>query len=167
MFEFLGRGVLVDTGQRCLMVRRSSGWEKHNMPLLTLAMLDYLSRVDRLHPLGRQVVGVDDLSDGHYFTGRNRLRKKALLARYGDDPYGLTAAAKRLGGQIEPMGEVAYRLNPFPRIPVYYVLWLGDAEFPPRLSILFDRSIDQMLSAPAIWCLVQLCNYYLIKGTGV
>ncbi len=161
---FLNREIFVDVGNRCLMTRGEGGLEKLSLPLLELVVLDYLTRVDRLFALGREMVGVDDLADAHYFTGRNRLQTHFLLARYGDDPNGFIAVGKRLGGQIEPMAQVAVRLNPFPRIPLYYLLWLGNAEFAPRLSILFDRSIEKALSPPAIWCLVTLCSYFLIRG---
>jgi hypothetical protein len=64
------------------------------------------------------------------------------------------------------MGDAAFRLNPFPRIPIYYLLWLGNREFPPRISILLDRSIERVLSSPSIWSLVTLCSYYLLKAPG-
>jgi len=163
-FAFLNRDILVDVGNRRLLTRRTDRYEKLSMPLLELVVLDYLARVDRLFPMGKEMVGVDDLTDAHYFTGYNRLRKSGLIKRYGDDPKGFTEAGQRLGGAAESLGDAAVRLNPFPRIPVYYLLWLGSDEFHPRLSILFDRSIEQALSSPAIWCLVRLCNYYLIRG---
>ena len=162
--DFLNREMFVDVDHRCLKVRSQQRLTRLSMPLLELVVLDYLTRADRLFPLGHEMIGVDDMTDAHYFTGRNRLRTRSLLTRYADDPNGFSSTGKRLGGQIEPMGEVAIRLNPFPRIPVYYLLWLGNSEFAPRLSILFDRSIEKALSSPAIWCLVRLCNYFLIQG---
>ena len=164
-FRFLNRDILVETDRRCLMEKREAVWETLELPLLELAVLDYLGRVGILYPLGREMVGAEDLTEATYFSGRNRLRRAALLARYGDDTCGFTTAGRHIGGQIEQMGDAAIRLNPFPRIPVYYVLWQGNGEFPPRLSILFDRSIESVLSAPAIWCLVALCSFYLLKGT--
>jgi hypothetical protein len=163
-FHFLNRDILVDTQQRCLLEKRDQTWEKVSIVLLELTVLEYLARVEQLFPLGREMVGTDDLTDAHYFEGRGRLNKNALLSRYGDDPNGFAAAGRHLGGQPEAMGDVAFRLNPFPRIPIYYLLWLGSSEFPPRVSILFDRSIQRALSSAAIWSLVTLCNYFLIRG---
>ncbi len=37
---------------------------------------------------------------------------------------------------------------------VLYLLWEGDDEFAPRLSVLFDRSIENILAADAIWGIV-------------
>ena len=161
---FLNRDILVDIGHRCLMEKNETGWTKVSISLLEVTVLDYLTRVDRLYPLGHEMIGIEDLADAHYFEEGDRLNKGALLARYGDDPNGFSAAGRHLNGQAENMGDVAFRLTPFPRIPIYYLLWLGSSEFPPRVSILFDRSIQDALSAPAIWSLVTLCNYFLLRG---
>jgi hypothetical protein len=163
-FTFLNRDVRVNTRERCLQEKVDEAWVTLASPLLELVVLDYLKRVTCLQPLGREMVATDDLADAGYFTGANRLKKAALLSRYGGDPEGFKAAGRFLGGNVETMADAAIRLDPFPRIPVYYLLWLGNHEFPPRLSILFDRSIETLISSPAIWSLVTLCTYYLIRG---
>ncbi len=63
------------------MEKRDQGWVKLVMPLLELTVLEYLSRVDHLYLLGREMVSADDLKDAHYFSGRSRLKKASLLAR--------------------------------------------------------------------------------------
>jgi hypothetical protein len=163
-FRFLEREILVETHERCLMEKRDGEWEKLGRPMLELTVLDYFSRIDRLYPMGREMVGSEDLSNAHYFTGRNRLQTVSLRERFGTDPDGFAAAGKRLGGKKEQMADVAFRLTPFPRVPVYYLLWLASEEFAPRISIFFDRSIDKLLSPPAIWCLVSLCTYHLLSN---
>jgi len=165
-FRFLNRDILVDTHQRCLMEKRDQDWQKLALPLLELTVLEYFSSVDHLSPLGREMVSTDDLKDVNYFSGRSRLRKASLLSRYSDDPNGFAGAGRWLDGRPEEMGDVAFRLNPFPRIPLYYLLWLGSGEFSPRISILFDRSIENILSSPAIWSLVTLCTHYLLRAPG-
>jgi hypothetical protein len=163
-FPFLNREIMVDTDTRCLREKQDQKWETLDWPMLELTVLNYFSRIDCLHPLGREMVGPDDFTDAHYFSGRSRLPTTPLLARYGGDAKGFKAAGKRLGGRPEEMADKAFRLLPFPRIPVYYLLWLPSEEFAPRLSILFDRSIEKVLSPPAIWCLVGLCNYCLLRS---
>ncbi|BBO78847.1 hypothetical protein DSCW_62640 [Desulfosarcina widdelii] len=161
-FHFLEREILVDTHARCLMEKENGEWEKIQRPMLELTVLDYFSRIDCLYPMGRKIVGSEDLSDAHYFTGRNRLPTASLRARFGADPDGFAAAGARLGGIPQQMADEAFRLTPFPRVPLYYLLWLASEEFAPSISILFDQSIDKVLSPPAIWCLVSLCNYHLL-----
>jgi hypothetical protein len=62
------------------------------------------------------------------------------------------------------MADSAYRLLPFPRVPLYYLFWQGDEEFAPRISVLFDRSIQEYFAASAIWGLVNRVSTALIKG---
>lgn len=164
-FRFLNRDIRIDTDARRLLEKHETGWTALAMPMLELVILDYLSRIESLSPLGREMIAVEDMADAHYFSGRSRLATEPLLARYGQDPEGFAAAGRHLGGVPQAMGDTAFRLNPFPRIPVFYLLWRGSTEFPPRISILFDRSIENVLAPPAIWCLVTLCGYYLIRGT--
>jgi hypothetical protein len=52
---------------------------------------------------------------------------------------------------------------PFPKIPLYYVLWAGDEEFEASLSILFDKSIERHLSADAIWGVVAWVSDALVN----
>ena len=163
-FPFLGRDVRIDTRARCLWEENNGEWTQLASPLLELVVLDYLTRVTCLHPLGRAMVSTEDLADAHYFSGPNRLKKEALLSRYGEDLEGFKAAGQQLGGSVEAMGDAAVRLTPFPRIPVYYLIWQGSREFAPRASILFDRSIEKLIASPAIWSLVTLCTYYLLRG---
>lgn len=47
---------------------------------------------------------------------------------------------------------------------MYYILWRGDGEFKPRLSVLFDKSIEKHLAADAIWGTVNLVSNALVKG---
>ena len=61
------------------------------------------------------------------------------------------------------MADAAYMLLPFPRVPLYYLLWKGDAEFEPRMTVLFDRSIEKVFAADAIWALVNRVSTALLE----
>jgi hypothetical protein len=114
----------------------------------------YLINVKDVYPLGRDIVGPKDLKEGHFFQGPHELKIAPLLDRYGKDAGGFRDAAERLSGEAVDMADAAFRLKPFPRIHLYYLLWEADGEFPPRMSVLFDRSIENLLPADAIWGLV-------------
>jgi len=154
-FQFLGRPVRIDMANHRLLRPVPGGWEPYEDPLLTLVTLTYLGRVQRLVPMGREIVGVRDLREGHFFVGPHAFRLAPLLARFGEDPPALRLAAEALHGEIVDMADAAVRLLPFPRIPLYYLLWGRDSEFPPRIEVLFDRSIEAYLPADAIWALVN------------
>ncbi|RTZ98343.1 MAG: hypothetical protein DSY90_04320 [Deltaproteobacteria bacterium] len=154
-FKFLNEIREVDFSNRCLLERSGHGWTVSDDPLLTLATVVYLNNVRMIYPVGRDIVGVKDLKEGHFFTGPHALRIDRLLTRFGHDPEGFKRAAEALSGHHLGMADVAYRLMPFPRVPVYYLLWQGDEEFAPRLNVLFDRSIENVFPADAIWGLVN------------
>jgi hypothetical protein len=166
VFPFLNENILVDLNERCLKRDQGRGWEKTLDALLELLTLVYLNNVKVLQPLGREIVGVKDLKEAHFFQGPHALQIDPLLKRYSRDISGFKAAAEYLGGRSMEMADVAYRLLPFPRIPVYYLFWKGDDEFEARISVLFDRSIEELFSADAIWGLVRRVTTALLQGTG-
>jgi len=164
IFHFLREDVLVDIEAACLRRQEGDEWKKFDDPLLELITLLYLNHVRSLHPLGKDIVGPNELREAHYFKGRHQLRVAPLLERYGHDPDGFESAARYFEGNPLDMADRAFRFLPFPRVPVYYLLWKGDEEFDPRLSVLFDRSIENCFAASAIWCLVNLVSFALLKG---
>ena len=154
-FAFLDTPVRIDFEARCLYHQSPDGWVVRDDPLLELAALIYFSQVKRLHPLSRDIVGLADLRESHFFVGPHALHLEALLERFGSDPEEFRRTAIKLGGQMEDMADAAACLWPFPRIPLYFLLWQRDDEFPARIRVLFDRSIDACLPADAIWALVN------------
>ena len=108
-------------------------------------------------------MGAKDLREGHFFKGPHELKVAPLLDRYGNDAEGFKKAAEYLEGEPLDMADVAYKFLPFTRIPLYYLLWEGDEEFEPRISVLFDRSIEHSLPADAIWGLITLVSDALLR----
>ncbi|MGD9044531.1 MAG: DUF3786 domain-containing protein [Desulfobacterales bacterium] len=166
VFHFLNEDVLVDFNERCLKRMKDQVWERTEDPLLELVTVVYLNNVNMLYPLGKEIVGVKDLKEAHFFQGPHALQTEPLLKRYGRDLQGFEAAAKYLNGHPVDMADAAYRLLPFPRVPVYYLFWQGDTEFDPRISVLFDRSIEEAFSADAIWGLVSRVSTALLQAAG-
>ena len=60
------------------------------------------------------------------------------------------------------MADTAFKFLPFPKAPLYYLLWEGDEEFRPNMNILFDKSIERHLPADAIWGVVRLVSDELL-----
>ena len=98
------------------------------------------------------------------FSKGHALKVGSLIKRYGHDIYGFREAAEYLEGEFLDMADAAYKLLPFPRIPLYYLLWEGDEEFKPRINVLFDRSIENIFAADAIWGLVTRVSSALLMG---
>jgi len=114
-------------------------------------------------PLSRKLASVKELKDFHFFRGPHELKVAPVVRRFGRDPDAFRAAAESLGGDVRDLAHVAYKLPAFPKVPLYYLLWEGDEEFEPRLSILFDRTVEEHLPADAIWGLVNLVSDALLN----
>ncbi len=159
----LGREILVDMDESCLKNRKAGSWEKVGDPLLELLILVYLLKAGP-ESLKNELISVQELKDSHFFQGPHELRLGPLLTRYGLNPGGFKKAAESLGGEAQDLADTSYRIPALPKVPIYYLLWEGDEEFEPRLSVLFDRSVEKHLSADAIWGLVNLVSEALVKA---
>lgn len=163
VFNFLNRDVMVDPISCCLRRLDGARWEKVDDPLLELVSVLYLVNVNDVYPLGRDIVGPQDLKEGHFFQGPHELKIAPLVERYGGDLHGFRQATEKLGGEPVDMADAAIRLKPFPRVHLYYLLWEADDEFPARMSVLFERSIENVMAADAIWGLVNRVSTELLK----
>jgi hypothetical protein len=166
-FRFLNEDIQLDIpNQRLLHIHGGNGIPIEDT-LLELVTLTYLNRVDAVLPLDRDIVGLQDLKESHFFTGPHELQTDPVLSRYGKDPEAFQQAVASLDGRMTDMADAAGRLLPFPRIPLYFLLWFADEEFPPRLRVLFDRSIESFLPADAIWALVNRVARALVDRTAI
>ncbi|MBI9082591.1 MAG: DUF3786 domain-containing protein [Desulfobacterales bacterium] len=125
VFSSLNLTIRIERGKRRICQRRPDGWIPLEDKQLELLSLLYFNRVRQMHPMGRNMVGPSDLREAHYFKGRHTLPLDPLLERYGNDPAGFREAAEFLGGTPMDMADVAYRLLPFPRVPLYFLFWHG------------------------------------------
>ncbi len=163
LLSFLSDTFWVDIEERRLKAPGLSGWDQVDDPLLELILLVYLLNA-KDEPLAQEMITVQQLKDAHFFQGPHDLHTKPLIDRFGRDLKGFRNAAAALGGVAIDAGDAGFRIQALPRVPLYYILWEGDDEFEPRLSVLFDRSIEKQLNADGIWGLVQLVSGALIKA---
>jgi hypothetical protein len=163
-FRFLHQEICVDIPHQRLLRAKNGQNGPLEDPLLELVILVYLNKVNAIFPLDRDIVGLQDLKESHFFVGPHELRTAKVIDRYGRDPEGFRRAVAALDGRLVDMADAAGRLLPFPRIPMYFLMWFADEEFPADLKVLFDRSIEQVLPADAIWALINRVAQALVDG---
>jgi hypothetical protein len=163
ILSLLGQELRVGKDETCLKSRKAGSWEKVEDPLLELIILVYLLKAGP-DSLQNELISVQELKTAHFFQGPHELRLGPLLTRYGQDSGGFKKAAESLGGEALDLADVSYSIPALPKCPLYYLLWEGDEEFEPRISVLFDRSVENHLSADAIWGLVNLVSEALVKA---
>jgi hypothetical protein len=163
LVPILGKEILVGRKNHSLRRKTKGEWEPVNYPLLELLILVYLNNAGP-QVFSSDLVSAQELKTRHFFQGPHELNLAGVIQRFGRDLKGFRKAAELLGGKSQSLADAAYRIPAFPKVPLYYLLWAGDEEFEPRISVLFDRSIESHLSADAIWGLVALVSDALLKA---
>ena len=126
---------------------------------LQVILLTYLLNAREI-PLADRLVAGSSLKGGKcFFQGPHSFPLDPLVEQYGHDTKALLDRGLSLGAVQESYGDVSLRFLALPRVPVVMVLWKADEEFPPRLSVVFDASVEQHLPLDAIYGLVrEICR---------
>ncbi|MFQ5842732.1 MAG: DUF3786 domain-containing protein [Thermodesulfobacteriota bacterium] len=132
----------------------------------TLMVLFYLLKTKNI-PLDRKWISEKDLLGGEaFFRGPHALSVDLIEKKYGDNPEGFIEAGKALGGTPVRFGDKSIAIDVFPRIPIIYILWMGDEEFPAKAGVLFDASIGSHFTLDMIWIMVHEVNKRLVGARG-
>jgi len=121
-------------------------------------MLVYLLRTEGAEPSGEMIAPRDVLPGRDFFGGLHRLKTRKMSERFEDDAGGFAKTGHALGGEPTENGDASFRLYPFPRLPVEYILWLADDEFPAQVKILLDRDTMKLYPLDACEKAVNLLN---------
>jgi hypothetical protein len=123
-------------------------------PFFSLMTLVYLTEAKETKPTHTWVSEKDLVGGSTFFRGLHGLQVAALEELYGKDPAAFLTAGRKLGGSEILYGDKGLALAVFPKVPLAYVLWKGDEEFPPKVGVLFDSTIQSHLPLDIIWCMV-------------
>lgn len=129
-----------------------------------LVLVLYLLKAQDLPLSGKQQTERELPGGGTFFQGPHELPREPILKRFGRDAGAFLEAGMRLGGQRHPYGDAAFRLQALPRIPIDYILWAEDDEFPARLTVTFDSTAAEHLPLDALWALVHVVTARLIES---
>lgn len=129
--------------------------------ILILHYLTYAKGV----PLQSKPISYKELPDGAiYIEPFTRRAIKPMLDNFGDNPEEFIETAQLLGGVSDKYGDFSFTINVFPNVPITYVIWAGDDEFPATGNILFDASASYYLptedyalvSSMVIWAIKMI-----------
>jgi hypothetical protein len=129
-----------------------------------ILILDYLNTAKGT-PLSGNLITFQELQAvSSYYPTFFKRAIKPLIDYFGDKPEQLIDAARELGGLRASYGDVSVTIFAFGRVPISFVIWKGDAEFPANAGILFDSTIQDYLSAEGIIVLCQLITWRLVNS---
>lgn len=158
--DFLGKQMVVDWPDIRV---RFEGSDQEPPIQEQILLLHYLTGARGVTPTG-EWIAYQEVPDGKFYLDAFlRRAKNPMVQVFGDHPERLLELAT-LRYRAIPMkeGDVSVRVQALPFVPVALILWRGDEEFPAEGSILFDRSISEIISAEDIAWLAGMVVYPLI-----
>jgi len=130
--------------------------------VMRVLLLHYLIRADG-SPLTGRWVGYKDIPGGLLYAGVFARRvTDRLVKRFGSAAKEFQEAGSTLGGEPDGVGDASFTLRVLPSVPLQYVLWEEDEEFPASLQLLFDASVAHYLSLEDMVVLGQMATGRLL-----
>jgi hypothetical protein len=129
---------------------------------LNPSVLSYLVNAKKIALSGKLIKPENIRGGEFFFQGSHMLPLNKVAEKYGDDKGGFISKGKELGGRLMEYGDAAIELNPLPRIPVTFILWLSDEEFAARMDILFDSSCEIQIPLDIIWSIAMMSILVLL-----
>lgn len=128
-----------------------------------IILLHYLNKASGAG-LGGEPIPYEDIpSLRHYFPVYEKRVLKPLQAAFGNDRYAFLDSGISLGGVQREYGDSSFTVHALPRIPVTFILWEGDEEFPPLVRTLFDPTISEYLPLEDIVVISKLAATRILK----
>jgi hypothetical protein len=135
-----------------------------NVTLVTrIILLHYINNASGVPLSGEKVAYGDIPSCMHYEPVFAKRVLKPLQNAFGFDKYAFLEAGLALGGKEEEYGDASFTLFAFPKVPITFILWQGDEEFPPSVKALFDPSITGYLPLEDIVVIAKLAASRILK----
>ena len=119
-----------------------------------LALYDALSRPGTARLSGRWST-VNQLGNMRHPGVEEGSLYAPYLPLFDREKEALARACRRLGGVPFPVGEVAFRLEALPFLPVVFQFWAGDEEFPPQIRLLWDFNTLDFVRYETVWYIAR------------
>jgi hypothetical protein len=148
-FLYLGHTCRVSHPQGEIAV---SGWPKLS-PEEEIIILQYLAGATGVPPRGQWLSFLQLTGGPHHFAPFQKEAISPLARHFGNDPEKFREAARSLGGSPVALGQAGMIIYAFPRLPLGFVLWAADEEFPASANILFDASAEMHLATASLYML--------------
>lgn len=148
-----------------MVIHRANGRKTPLSIELRLMILQYLVQAKEL-PLVGEWVTEKELKNGEmFYRGVHSLGmfKEPLEEKFGRRPDDFLTVGLSIGGVKVNYGDVGLNFQALPRIPVLFILWAADDEFPAKMNILFDPTVEHHLALDTIWGLVRVITFKLLK----
>ena len=131
-------------------------WEK-------ILILHYLANANTDALTGSLITYRQIKSGSVYFPTFEKRSIIPFTKFFAENSDSLLEVSNHIDAEKYDSGDMAIKIMAFPYVPLYFVLWNGDDEFPASGNILFDETIEKKLSAEDIAVLSQQIVFKLIN----
>lgn len=129
-----------------------------------IIILHYINTASGIPFAGEKVAYGDIPQCMHYDPVFERRVLKPIVRAFGYDKYSFKEAGRLMGAREEEFGDASFTLFAFPKVPITFILWEGDEEFPPQAKALFDLSITGYLPLEDIVVIAKLAAGRILKS---
>ncbi|MCK4244680.1 MAG: DUF3786 domain-containing protein [Candidatus Omnitrophica bacterium] len=138
--------------------------EKEISPREKIIILHYLNR-SKGTQLSDKLIDFRKIPGGnlYYSVFENRVHKPFLKV-FGKTPSLLLEASLTLKGTKADFGDSSVRILAFPKVPITFIIYREDEEFPPAGKVLFDSSVYDYLTTEDIVFVCEDAVGKLIKN---
>ena len=132
---------------------------------LCFAVVHYLLNARDI-PRSGDLVAASELKGGKLFfaAGAHSPDFAPLVDMFSASQQAVERAAELLGGVTVAHGDAAVEIRALPRLPITYIFWQGDDEFPASISMLFDRTAEQQLPLDVVLAIGQETMRRLVEA---
>ena len=160
----LGHVHLVDPGHRTVTLEQPGGPDRKPGFQEHLVSVVYLLSATQREPTGK-LVKPESLPAGEFFFRHlHAMPTGKIEDAFGQDPGCLIEAGRALGANPVAYGDAAVELPALPRVPLTFIVWGADEEFPPKASVLVDQTAADQLPLDALWTFADLAARRLIEA---
>jgi hypothetical protein len=128
-----------------------------------ILLLHYINHASGIPLSGEKVAYGDIPACMHYESVFTKRVLKPIQSAFGYDRYTFLEAGLALNGKEETYGDASFTLFAFPKVPITFIIWEGDEEFPPSAKALFDPSITGYLPLEDIVVIAKLAAARILK----
>ena len=120
--------------------------KQDSVPLTVKVLLLHYLLAATGQPLAGQWISFKEIPGGMiYLQPFNGRVLGGFKFFFGKNASLLSKAGEKIGGHSVKFGDAAVTLDILPRVPVTYVIWEGDEEFPANATALFDATAQYYL----------------------
>ena len=158
LIRALGRDYLLLPGERRMRGAETdpAGDDEADASSLCFSVVHYLINARDI-PRSGELVAASELKGGKMFfaAGAHSPDFAPLVDVFSTSQEAVERAAGALGGRRVSHGDIAVEVRALPRLPITFVYWQGDEEFPASISMLFDRTAEQQLPLDVVLAIGQ------------